>query len=99
MLTKINIEMNSLILNLEKQKGQYELENEKNKKFNQDEKAKYDKKIKEKEEEKKKWNMICQGYKKLEVEIKNFINEDDNVIEYIIEDSNNNLKDSVPTRH
>jgi hypothetical protein len=97
MLTKINIEMNSLILNLEKQKGQYELENEKNKKFNQDEKAKYDKKIKEKEEEKKKWNMICQGYKKLEVEIKNFKNEDNNVIEYKIEGSNKNLIDLTPT--
>ena len=98
-LTKIDIEMNSLILNLGKQKGFYELENEINKKLNQHEKAKYNKKIKEEEDEEKKkqWNMICQDYKKLEAEIKNFINEDNNVIEYKIEGSNINLIDLAPT--
>ena len=96
-LTKIDIEMNSLILNLGKQKGLYELENEINKKLNQYKKAKYDKRIKEEEEKKKQWNMICQDYKKLEAEIKNFINEDNNVIEYKIEGSNKNLINLAPT--
>ena len=72
-LNKINIEEISLINNLEEQKRMKDNENERNKKLNDKEKKKYEEKIKEEEELKKNWNILCQEYDKLEKLIKNIL--------------------------
>ena len=97
--TKIDVEKNSLIVNLEEQKGIKDLEIELNKQFNENEKKGYEKRLKDEEEKRKKWNILCQEYNKLEVSIKNFMNNDNKVIEYNIGNSKNfsNSEDLPPT--
>ena len=87
--TKIDVEKNSLIVNLEEQKRIKDLEIELNKQFNENEKKGYEKRLKDEEEKRKKWNILCQEYNKLEVSIKNFMNNDNKVIEYNIGNSKN----------
>ncbi len=89
-LNKINIEEISLINNLEEQKRMKDNENERNKKLNDKEKKKYEKRIKEEEELKKNWNILCQEYDKLEKLIKNFINN----YEFKIEKNENRDKEN-----
>jgi len=101
-LDKINIEKISLINNLEEQKRMKDNENERNKELNEIEKKKYEEKIKEQEELKQKWNILCQEYDKLEKLINNFINNH-NYLEFKIErsengDNKNEKKEFITTK-
>jgi len=87
-LDKIKIEEIALINNLEEQKRIEGNENQRNQELNDVERKKYEKKIKEDEEIKQKWNILCQEYDKLVQLIKNMINNN-NLFEFKIEENEN----------
>ena len=87
-LDKIKIEEITLINNLEEEKRIQVYENQRNQESNDEKRKKYEKKIKEDEEIKQKWNILCQEYDKLDQLIKKIINNN-NLFEFKIEENEN----------